>query len=564
MKPANLPHNLKPVLITLLLSISTTLAHAADPVIPNAGSILQQIQPITPPAPSSSETGLTIERTVGGKLPPSAPFPVKSIRIKGNTLFDTPVLQALVASAEGQSLTLAQLDELAGHITDYYHDHGYPLARALIPEQVIQDGIVVIEIIEARYGKIRLDNRSRVNDPLLQESLAGLQSNAPIDQNTLGHSLLLITDFPGVVVNATLKPGDTVGTSDLVVEAGAGSFVTGNAALDDFGNRYTGRLRLSGTMNLNNPLHHGDVLSASAMTSGSGMDYGRISYEVMLNGKGTRLGGSYSDLRYKLNGSLASLDVSGKAQVENLWLKHPFVRNENVNLTGQIQYDQKLLRDHINASALDTDRHLDNWTASVSGDARDGLLAGAVNSWNFSFTAGNLGFDNTAAQVADAATGQTQGGFSKANLSLVRLQGLSAKNSLYLSFSDQWASKNLDSSEKMVAGGPFTVRAYDIGAISGDTGYQATIEFRRTLGMFLNGQWQAIAFVDSAHLTVNKNVWVAGDNSATLSGAGLGLNWVGSNRWAFKTYISTPTGPTPALAATSRSTHAWNELSMNF
>jgi len=39
---------------------------------------------------------------------------------------------------------------LAARITDFYHSHGYPLARAMIAAQAIRAGVVEIEIIEAR------------------------------------------------------------------------------------------------------------------------------------------------------------------------------------------------------------------------------------------------------------------------------------------------------------------------------------------------------------------------------------------------------------------------------
>ena len=50
-----------PILAILLLA-NSPLAQAAEPVIPGAGTILQQIQPVEPPAPSSGGTGLKIER----------------------------------------------------------------------------------------------------------------------------------------------------------------------------------------------------------------------------------------------------------------------------------------------------------------------------------------------------------------------------------------------------------------------------------------------------------------------------------------------------------------------
>ncbi len=553
---------MKPLFAALLAACAPLAVHAQAPAPPGAGSILQQVRPVTPPTPSPSGTGLTIERQDGAGLPPSAPFLVKTLQIAGNTLFDTATLHALVADAEGKSLTLFQLDELAARITDYYRSHGYPLARAIIPAQTIQSGIVRMDIVEARYGKISLDNSSRVNDPLLQATISPLQSGQAIGQTELDHALLLLSDIPGVVVAATLKPGEAVGTSDLLVNTTPGPAVSGNVVLDNYGNRFTGRARIGGTVNFINPLHHGDILTVSGLSSGSGMNYGRISYESWLNGQGTRLGGAYSALRYTLGEPFSA--SNGTARVQSLWAKHPLVRSRDVNLYGQIQYDRLQLRDRIDASAIRTDRHLDNWTVSLAGDARDAFLSGGVSSWNVGWTSGRVGFDDALAQETDAGTAKTQGSFSKWNASLARLQSLSPSNGLYLALFGQRANTNLDSSQKMSAGGPYTVRAYDTGAVSGDIGVLGSIELRHSLGAGWGGQWEAVAFVDSAHVTVNKNTWVAGTNSARLSGAGLGLNWTGADQWSARAYIATPIGSTPVLVAGTASTRAWIEIRRGF
>ena len=560
-----LARSMKP-LPAALLAVFFLLAagQAAGQSTPNAGSILQQIQPVKPPTPTSNGTGLTIEQEHAAKLPPSAPFLVQTILISGATLFDTPTLHALVADGEGKNLTVSQLGELAARITEYYRSHGYPLARAFIPAQTITSGVVRIEVIEARYGKIMLDNSSRVDGPLLGATLSSLQSGQVIGQTEMEHALLLLSDIPGIVVGAILKPGETVGTSDLLINTTAGPAVSGNVTLDNSGNRYTGRARISGTANYINPLHHGDMLTGSVLSSGSDMNYGRISYESLLNGQGTRLGGSYSALHYALGEPLASLNAHGTAQVGSLWAKHPLVRSRDTNVYGQMQYDQVQLRDHVDATALRTDRHLQNWTLTLFGDVRDGLLSGGSNSWNVGWTNGRLGFDDAAAQAANAATAKTEGSFSKWVVNLARMQRLSVKSSLSLTASGQWTNDNLDSSQKMSAGGPYSVRAYDVGVVSGDIGYQATVEFRQELGQAWQGQWQAVAFVDGAHVTVNKNTWAAGTNNATLSGAGLGLNWNGVDQWNAKTYVAVPFGPTPVLVGTAKSVLAWVEIGKHF
>lgn len=539
-------------------------AQAASPSVPDAGAILQQVKPSAVPAPSSDGTGLKIEPRESDQIPSSASFDVNKINVTGNTLFDTATLHSLVAEGEGKSLDLNQLNAMAGRITDYYHSHGYPLARAIIPAQTIQRGVLGIEVIEARYGKIELENNSRVGDSILRSTLSPLQGGQLIGQKEMEHALLLLWDIPGVEVSATFKPGGDVGTSDLQIETSSDSAVTGSVSIDNYGNRYTGRARLGGTVNFLNPLHRGDVLSATVVSSGSNMSYGRVGYESLLNGRGTRMGGAYSAVNYILGDTLASLKGHGTAQVSSLWMKHPLVRSRDVNLNGKIQFEKKQLRDRLDSSSLRTDRHLGNMMLGMSGDFHDVLLSGAVNTWSLGFTSGKLQFDDANAQSADSTTANTLGSFSKWNASFSRLQGLTQQDTLYFALSTQEVNRNVDSSEKMVVGGPYSVRAYDMGAISGDTGYSLSAEYRRDMGQALRGNWQAQIFVDSAKVTVNKNAWVTSENSATLSGVGVGFSWTGANQYNAKGYVSAPVGSVSALVGTTNSASAWLEISKEF
>lgn len=544
-------------------------AHAAAPVapaapaLPGAGSLLQQIQPVEPPPAPSDNPGLVIEPQGSATLPPSAPFRVTSIQIIGNTSFDTATLHGLIAGAEGRELTLPELNDWVTRITDFYHAHGYPLARALIPAQAIRDGVVMIQVIEARYGRIILENKSRVSDALLDSTLAPLKSGGMIGQAELDRVLLLLSDTPGAVTSATLQSGEAAGTSDLLVQGAPGPAVTGNVTADNYGNRYTGSARLGGEIALNDPLRHGDVLDASVLSSGHDMDYGRLMYDWLLNGAGTHLGASYSALHYVLGESLASLEGHGTADVASLWGKQPLVRSLNIDLYAQLQFDRKLLKDDIDVSAIHTHRHLDDWTATLAGDERDALLSGGLTTWSLGLTSGRVGFDDAKAELADAATADTRGPFLQGNATLARLQRMTAKDSLYVAVSWQWANANLDPSQKMVAGGPYTVRSYDMSALTGDEGIQTTAEWRRDLPAWY-GQWQGVGFFDTEHLTINENVWTAGTNTVIINGAGLGFNWTGPNQWSAKASVAARLGSAPILAGASRSVRAWLTIAKGF
>ncbi len=564
--PATLPATLPAALAaTLFTALAAFGAQAAEPpAAPGAGNLLQQLKPAAPASPSATTTGLTVRREDGATLPPGEALEVNALHITGNTRFDATVLHGLVADAEGKRLNLAQLSQVADRITEYYHSHHYPLARAILPAQTIKGGVVVIQVLEARYGKVGIGNQSSVRDPLLRATLAPLRSGDVIEQRQMDHVLLLLSDVPNITVNAVLKPGEAVGTSDLAISALPGPRVTAIASLDDYGNRYTGRTRGAATVSLIEPLGLGDYLSLAGLSSGEGLNYGRLSYEATVSGSGTRVGAAFSGLHYKLGDGLTDLKGHGTAEVASVWAKQPLVRSQHLNVYAQVQYDRLKLDDSLDASAIKTDRHLDSWTGSLTGDARDTLASGGVSTGTASATGGRVDFDNDAAQISDAVAAKTVGRFVKWNLNLARLQRLSESNGLYVSLSGQWTRNNLDSAEKMIAGGPYGVRAYDLGILSGDTGELGSAEFQHDLGPLGGGRWQAVAFVDSEHIRVDQRPWITGPNSATLSGAGLGLSWAGPHRWRARTYVAARFGAVPVLAPDSSSVRVWAELSREF
>lgn len=164
---------------------------------PTSGQLLQQAQPSQSPLPRH-EPGLQIQSPVAAHVTDNTPFAVKQIVLRGNTIFDTNTLHALVVDGEGHTQTLTSLTTLAQRITDYYRAHGYPLSRATVPAQDLSDGVVQFKVIEARYDQVQVANHSRVQTSLLNATLSPLQSGQPVTQQALDRQLLLLNDLPGV------------------------------------------------------------------------------------------------------------------------------------------------------------------------------------------------------------------------------------------------------------------------------------------------------------------------------------------------------------------------------
>lgn len=554
---------LKPALLLMIFLVIQSAIISASAAPPDAGALLQQNQPVKPPQPSSGDTGLVIAPEPLSSVPASAAFMVTRIDIVGNTVFESGILHALVADAEGRKLTLNELVNVVANISDYYHLHGYPLARAFIPAQTMHDGVVQVQVLEAHYGQVSLNNSSLANDEVLNSVLANLVGGSQVQQTQLDRTLLLLSDIPGVTTTAIIKPGDQVGTSDLLIDAKATPAWNASLLFDDYGNRYTGRARHSGTVEWIDPFSSGDTLNLNALTTGKNMNSLGLSYETQLSGQGARIGGELSALHYILGDSLSAIGGHGTAETAGLWMKYPWQRSTTVNVYTQLEYNYKKLNDAIDSTGIHTDRHVNSVTLSLSGDVRDNFLAGAVTTWSVAWKAGELNFDNAAAQSLDASSAQTQGGFVKWNANYARLQNLFDDTQLYLALASQWANNNLDSSDKMVAGGPDTVRAYDMGAVSGDSGILANLELRQHLSD-IGGHWQAIAFVDGEHVSINRSPWTADVNRVKLAGPGLGLNWNNESGWHAKIMVAAPMGSAPALTGEGKKVRGWAEIGSFF
>ena len=526
---------------------------------PSAGSQLQQIPPVPVPQREAPKVELApVAAPLQGSE--SARILVKSLKITGANVYSEAELLTITGFKPGSELSLADLRGMASRITDHYHRNGYFVAQAYLPAQEIKDGAVTIAVIDGRYGKVSVNNQTNLSNDLANDRLAGLNSGDPIASAPLESRLLLLSDLPGVKVKATLVPGASAGASDLIVDLTPGRRVSGSVDADNAGNYYTGANRVGATVNLNNPTGRGDVATLRALTSGSGLNYARASYQTQF-GRATA-GVAYSWLGYKLGREFESLGANGTAKVASIYGSYPLIRSRNSNLSAGLAYDAKKFQDKVDSTGAITDKKAQVLTASLYGDQRDNFGGGGLSGYSLALSTGKIDIQTPAARSFDAATAQSNGSFNKLGFSALRLQGLTESLSFYASVNGQIASKNLDASEKMSLGGMYAVRAYPQGEASGDQGYVLNLEARWTLPKFstqLPGQLQLIGFVDTGSVTINKNPWPpeTGPNRRTLSGAGVGLTWSETNNFVVRTYYAHKLGNEVSTAAPDRSGRFW-------
>jgi hemolysin activation/secretion protein len=479
-------------------------------------------------------------------------FAVKRLVLTGNQALSTEQLQehlqAEFGAVEGSSVSMAQLRKMAASLTELYRSQGYPFSRVVVPQQDVTNGTLTLQAVEARLGKLQIINKGRINDATLNDVGASLPPGADITQDLLDRTLLLMSDLPGAQVQATVKPGATTGTSDLVVTHNTLPMFNARTTLDNQGNRNISRARASAALTWQNIRPVGDQASLDMITSGEGLTYVRGAYECWLTGSGLIGGVQASHLSYRLGQDLRALQAHGTAETLGLWLRYPLLRTQGGSTFVKASVEHVGLKDLVDSTSVRSARSIHRANVTLSGDVRDLLGGSSQTSWSAQLTSGQVSFNDALALASDAATAQTKGDFRKLEWALSQRYAISLSDDLLMSITGQQASKNLDSSQKWVIGGPGSVRAFDNSVASGDSGYTANIEWRRQVGSF-NGPITASLFYDMGHVKFNHTRWAAvtGASGVTLAGPGLSLSWTGRNS-AIALSWATPTSGQHDLA----------------
>ncbi len=501
-----------------------------------AGQLMQQLQNDpnlkggTPPAlpklaPSNSQPS-----SVGRAAPGEDTFFFKSVVVSGNTLVNTSQIELLLAPWLGKDISLSQLQQAVAQISALYRDQGW-LAQATLPDQDVSDGHVKVVVVEGKLGQVLLqweEQKPQLGAFIRRRIPALIQHYLPIGKtiyfNDMDKALLLAGDLPGTAVSGSLQAGKVPGTSDLLVKVDSTPMVVGQVSTDNMGSRSTGVVRLNAQVQLNSPLGTGEQISFSASkNAGSTYVNAAVSTPVGLeewrglifNAEVSRMDYRILD-QYKPDG--ARLRPEGHSDVVGLHWVAPWVRSANTNLSLNLGLEYRKALDKSDLEVPGTlgvvrNTHVHNRSLAMNFSHLDGFWGGGNNVVGWVETDGTIRLGPSGAASLDATEGRTQGGFQKRRITASRLQFIDGKHAIFMSASRQWASKNLDSSEKLYLGGASGVRAFPNSEAGGSTGVTATLELRREW----NAQWQTTLFYDYGRISQYK-VPVRADGTSLLNG----------------------------------------------
>lgn len=424
----------------------------------------QLLQPLTTPPTSPVLENITAKITI------------QQFKFEGNTAFSDEKLQQLLNAYIGKELTFSELLQTRTIITKYYIDQGYITSGAFIPPQRLENGIVLIKIVEGQLENIKITGTNRLHPNYIRSRIE-LVTEKTLNTFTLLEALQNLQLNPLIAtISAELTAGTKPGRSVLeVIITEAPTFHT-QILLDNSRSPSIGSFRRQISASELNLFGFGDNLSLTyANTDGSNnLDF---SYSLPVNPRNGTL-----TLSYNRSNSLIieppfdQVDIKAKSHNYEINFRQPIIqkptqefalglsatrRENSTTLLGE-PFRLSVGANEQGETNLNILRFYQDWTA------RDSQQVFAARS---QFSVG-LGWGGTRNQQPPdsrffAWRGQTQWLRQIAPDTLVILRG-----------DIQLASRALLPLEQFTIGGLENVRGYRQDTILSDNGVFASAEIR--------------------------------------------------------------------------------------
>jgi hemolysin activation/secretion protein len=507
---------------------------------PDAPSRQDLPEPQLPQLPSPDQLLPGQTPSVGPGDSPDAPamvrverFQLEGVSERAFSSADRKTLEDSLAELTGRELTFAELLQARSLVTQFYVDRGYVTSGAFIPPQTLDNGVVIIQVVEGTLEDINVSGLERLQRSYVRDRLR-LAARTPLNVDRLLEGLQLLQLDPLIGnISADLQAGTQPGTSVLEVTVREADTLNTQFSFNNARSPSVGSFRRQVQLTQANLFGFGDEISAGYSNT-DGSDGFDLSYSLPLNPRNgkLRLAAGFTDSRV-IEDPFDQLDITATSRYYELSFRQPIVQTPGeelaLGLTFSRQESQTELgindigpfalspgADDQGRTRVSALRFFQEWTQR---DSRQVLAARSQFS---------LGLDAFDATVNDSAPDSRF--FSwRGQGQWVRLL---APDTLLLVRGDvQLADRDLLPLEQFGLGGQESVRGYRQDALLTDNGALLSTEVRipiLRLGRRNRGVVQIVPFIDFGTAWNNK-----GDDPEPnqLVGTGLGLLWRQGNNF---------------------------------
>src|SRR5262249_51644407 len=144
---------------------------------------------------------------------PEPKFPITEFRVSGNTLLGPSRVDEILSPFVGPERTLADAQSARDTLQKAYEDEGFLTVAVSIPPQTVAGGVVRLEVIEARVGKVTVENEGIrwIRDDRVLDLVPHIRPGAVLLKKELEEDLKSANRNPNRQVHPVVRAGSEPG-----------------------------------------------------------------------------------------------------------------------------------------------------------------------------------------------------------------------------------------------------------------------------------------------------------------------------------------------------------------
>lgn len=449
---------------------------------------------------------------------PEANFSVWEYRVEGNTQLENRSIEKTVYPFMGENKGLTDVEQARTALEKAYHEAGYAAAMVSIPEQDVNQGVVILQVTEGTVDQLKVTGAQYFSPNAIREKVPSLAAGQPLNMPKAQAELAkLAGENPDRQVTPVMRAGQTPGTVEVELNVKDELPIHAALELNARNSINTTRLRLPVMLRYDNlwQLNHSaslqyqvspeDPKNVQVWSGTYVMPIEAIESRLALYGIGLD---SQSDIT-----TAGTLNVVGNGNIFGARLVRPLPYAHEYVHSVTVGWDYKDFGQSITPQGADSGSSISTpVTYSPFQVGYSGTLAseaGTLTQFNTELNFNFAGMGSNYAQFESRRAGATPNYIYLAG-EVKHRQPLPEDMALQFRASGQIANSPLISNEQMGSGGMLTVRGYHEVERLGDNGVIGSMEFWSpdigaldTEGLEQLNDLRFLAFTDVSGLWLN-------------------------------------------------------------
>ena len=179
-------------------------------------------------------------------------FEIQQFVVEGNTLYPPELLDEILNYHTGPNKTAADVEKARAELETFYQETGFLRVMVNIPEQMVEEGIIRLQVVESRIGQVLVNENKYFTKAGIMRMLPSLQPGQVLYIHDVERDLNALNANPDLTVKLSLEPSRKLGVDDIVLTVEDQLPLHASLEVNNRSTHDTSELRLNGVVRYDN------------------------------------------------------------------------------------------------------------------------------------------------------------------------------------------------------------------------------------------------------------------------------------------------------------------------